>query len=78
MIEIRKKPGESVWEIDQRFKPLKGNLKYAITDMQHRHLFVKSPLPHLKYALRQFNLSRISVKRNEKLFGVPYAGKNTP
>jgi hypothetical protein len=53
MIEIRKKPGESVWEIDQRFKRLKGKLKYAITDMQHRHLFVNSLLPHLKYPLRQ-------------------------
>jgi hypothetical protein len=53
MIEIRKKLGESVWEIDQRFKHLKGKLKYAITDMQHRHLFVNSLLPHLKYPLRQ-------------------------
>jgi hypothetical protein len=53
MIEIRKKPGESVWEIDQRFKHLKGKLKYAMTDMQHRHLFVNSLLPHLKYPLRQ-------------------------
>jgi uncharacterized protein YaaN involved in tellurite resistance len=32
---------------------LKGKLKYAITDMQHRHLFVNSLLPHLKYPLRQ-------------------------
>jgi hypothetical protein len=53
MIEIRKKPGESVWEIDQRFKHLKGKLKYSITDMQHRNLFVNSLLPHLKYPLRQ-------------------------
>jgi hypothetical protein len=53
MIEIRKKPGESVWEIDQRFKRLKGKLKYSITDMQHRKLFVNSLLPHLKYPLRQ-------------------------
>jgi hypothetical protein len=57
MIEIRKKKkkkiGEYVWEIDQRFKHLKGKLKYAITDMQHRHLFVNSLLPHLKYSLRQ-------------------------
>jgi hypothetical protein len=52
MIEIRKKPGESVWKIDQRFKHLKGKLKYEITDMQHRHLFVNSMLPHLKYPLR--------------------------
>jgi hypothetical protein len=52
MIEIRQKPGESVWEIDQRFKRLKGKLRYAMTDMQHRHLFVNSLLPHLKYPLR--------------------------
>jgi hypothetical protein len=53
IIEIRQKPGESVWEIDQRFKQLKGKLKYLMTEMQHRHLFVKSLLPHLKYPLRQ-------------------------
>jgi hypothetical protein len=53
MIEIRQKPGESVWEIDKRFKRLKGNLKYANNDMQHMHLFVNSLLPHLKYPLRQ-------------------------
>jgi hypothetical protein len=52
MIEIRQKLGEFVWEIDQRFKHLKGKLKYAMTDMQHRNLFVNSLLPHLKYPLR--------------------------
>jgi hypothetical protein len=39
--------------IDQKFKRLKGKLKYPITDMQHRHLFINSLLPHLKYPLRQ-------------------------
>jgi hypothetical protein len=53
MIEIRQKPGEFVWEIDQNFKHLKGKLKYVMIDMQHRHLFVNSLLPHLKYQLRQ-------------------------
>ena len=53
MVEIRKKPSESVWEIEQRFKHLKGKLKYVMTDMQDRHLFVNSLLPHLKYPLRQ-------------------------
>jgi hypothetical protein len=53
MIEIRQKPRESVWDIDQRFKRLKGKLKYFMTDMQHQHLFVNSLLPHLKYPLRQ-------------------------
>jgi hypothetical protein len=46
MILIRKKLGDSVWEIDHRFKCLKGNLKYEIIDMQHRQLFVISLLPH--------------------------------
>jgi hypothetical protein len=53
MIEIRQKLGESVWEIDHRFKRLKGKLKYLMTNMQHRHLFINSLLPHLKYPLRQ-------------------------
>jgi hypothetical protein len=53
MIKIRQKPGDSFWEIDQRFKHLKGKLKYSITDMQHSQLFVNSLLPHLKYPLRQ-------------------------
>jgi hypothetical protein len=35
MIEIRKKLGESIWEINQRFKKLKGKLKYLMTDMHH-------------------------------------------
>jgi hypothetical protein len=48
MIEIMQKPSESIWEIDQRFKHLKGKLKYAISSMQHGHLFVNSLLPHLK------------------------------
>jgi hypothetical protein len=33
MIEIRQKLGEFVWDIDQRFKRLKGKLKYAMTNM---------------------------------------------
>ena len=53
MIEIRHKLGESVWEIEKRFKQLKGKLKYVMTYMHHRHLFVNSLLPHLKYTLRQ-------------------------
>jgi hypothetical protein len=53
MIEIRQKIGESIWEIDQRFKRLKGKLKYRMTKMQHRHMFVNSLLPHLKYPLQK-------------------------
>jgi hypothetical protein len=53
MIEITQKPGESLWDIDQIFKRLKGKLKYVMTYMQHRHLFINSMLPHLKYPLRQ-------------------------
>ena len=39
--------------MDQKFKRLKGKLKYTINDTQHRHLFVNSLFPHLKYPLRQ-------------------------
>jgi hypothetical protein len=53
IIKIRQKPRESVWDIDQIFKRLKGKLKYLMTDLQHRHLFVNSLLPQLKYLLRQ-------------------------
>jgi hypothetical protein len=67
MIEIGKKPRESVWDIDQRFKQLKGNLKYAMTYMQHRHLFVNSLLPHLKYPLREqkFQLEEIQYQKTD-------------
>jgi hypothetical protein len=53
MIEIWKKPSDYVWDIDHRFKPLKGKLKYAMIDMQHKHFFVNSLLPHFKCPLRQ-------------------------
>jgi hypothetical protein len=53
MIEIRQKLGESIWEIAHMFKRLKDKLKYVMTDMKHKHLFVNSLLPHLKYPLRQ-------------------------
>jgi hypothetical protein len=49
MIEIRQELGESEWDINQRFKQLKGKLKYLMTYMQHRHMLVNSLLPHLKY-----------------------------
>ena len=53
MIEIKKKLGQYVWEIEQRFKRLKGMIKYVMKNIQHKHLFVNSLLPHLKYPLRQ-------------------------
>jgi hypothetical protein len=42
MIEVRQKLGESIWDIDQKFKTLKGKLRYPISDMQHRPLFINS------------------------------------
>jgi hypothetical protein len=67
MIEIRQKPGDSVWDIDQRFKQLKGKLKYLMIDMQHWHLFVNALLPHLKYALRQQNFQMQAEALQENL-----------
>jgi hypothetical protein len=31
--EIKEKPGELVWAVDQKFKILKGKLKYLIIDV---------------------------------------------
>jgi hypothetical protein len=33
MIEIKQKPGELVWEVDQKLKRIKDNLKYLIIGM---------------------------------------------
>jgi hypothetical protein len=53
MIEIKKKLGDSVWDIDHNFKRLNGKLKYPIIDMKHKHLFVNSLLAQMKYPLRK-------------------------
>ena len=55
MIEVRLKPGEFVLDIDHNFKTLKGKLKYPISDMQHKKLFINDFLPHFKYPLGQQN-----------------------
>jgi hypothetical protein len=51
-IEIKQKPGESIREVEKKFKRLKGKFKYHITSMKHRNLLVNSLLPHLRYPLR--------------------------
>jgi hypothetical protein len=51
MIEIRQKPGEFVWEIDQRFKRLKGKLKYLMNEMQHQTLVCQFTTPTIKISI---------------------------
>jgi len=53
MIEVKRNPSDLVWEVDRKFKRLKGKVKYHITDMKHKHLFVNFLLAHQKYPLRQ-------------------------
>ena len=53
MIEVRQKPREYVWDIDQKFKTLKGKLKCPISSMQHKHVFINSMLAHFKCPFRQ-------------------------
>jgi hypothetical protein len=67
MIEIKQKIGELVWEIIQKFKRLKGKLKYPITDMQHRNLFIISLFPHLKYPLRKHKFQTQAEALQESL-----------
>jgi hypothetical protein len=67
MIKIRQKPGEYGWDIYQRFKWLKVKLKYVMTAMQRKHIFVNSLLPHLKYPLRQQNFQTQAEDLQESL-----------
>jgi hypothetical protein len=53
MIQVKHKPRESIWDINHKFKTLKGKLKYPISYMQHRDFFINYFLPHFKYPLRQ-------------------------
>jgi hypothetical protein len=67
MIYIKHNPGESIWEVDNKFKRIKGNLKYTITDTHHRHLFVNYLFPYLKYPLRKKN-SKVRVRPCKQLY----------
>jgi hypothetical protein len=53
MKEIKQKVAEPVWEFDQRFKTLTGQLTFQILDEQKKEWFISTLLPHIIVPLMQ-------------------------
>lgn len=45
--------GETVWDFDQRFKVLMGQVSFSISDAQHKDWFIYTFLPHVRVPLMQ-------------------------
>ena len=54
--EIQQKGGESVWDFDQRFKLLLGEVSFTIWLEQHKEWFIIALLPHIRLPLMQHKL----------------------
>ena len=46
-------PQESVWDFDQRFKTLLGQVKFEFPAQQHQEWFIATLLPHIRLPLMQ-------------------------
>jgi hypothetical protein len=51
--EIKQKVVEPIWEFDQRFKTLAGQLTFKIPDEQNKEWFIIALLPHIRVPLMQ-------------------------
>ena len=51
--EIQQKRGESVWDIDQRFKVLLDQVSFTIGPEKHKEWFIAALLPHIRTPLMQ-------------------------
>jgi len=51
--EIKQMPHESVWDFDQRFKTLLGQVNFAFPAQQHQEWFIVALLPHIWLPLMQ-------------------------
>ena len=49
--EIKKLENESVWELDQRFKMLMGQMIFNIPEEHHKEWFIAALLPHIRLPL---------------------------
>jgi len=45
--EIKQLSSETVWDFDQRFKVLMGQVSFTIPDAQHKEWFIATLLPHV-------------------------------
>jgi hypothetical protein len=57
MKEIKQKVDEPVWEFDQRFNTLTGQLDFQIPDEQNKEWFIAALLPHIKVPMMQQNIA---------------------
>jgi hypothetical protein len=55
--EIKQKVVEPVWEFDQRFKTLTGQLTFQIPDQKNKEWFIVSLLPHIIVPLMKQKIS---------------------
>ena len=46
-------PHESVWDFDQRFKTLLGQVNFEFPAQQHQEWFIVALLPHIRLPLMQ-------------------------
>ena len=53
MKEIKQLPHELVWDFDQRFKTLLGQVNFEFPPQQHQEWFVIALLPHIRLPLMQ-------------------------
>jgi hypothetical protein len=51
--EIKKKVTKPIWEFDQRFKTLPGQLSFQIPDEQNKEWFIAALFPHIRVPLMQ-------------------------
>jgi hypothetical protein len=51
--EIKDMPHELVWDFDQRFKTLLGQVNFEFPTQQHKEWFIDALLPHIQLPLMQ-------------------------
>ena len=51
--ENKQMPHESVWDFDQRFKTLLGQVSFEFPAQQHQEWFIATLLPHIRLPLMQ-------------------------
>ena len=56
-------PHESVWDFDQRFKTLLGQVKFVFLVQQHQEWFIAALLPHIRLPLMQQKVTSQSEAR---------------
>jgi len=51
--EIKQLSNKTVWDFDQRFKVLMGQVSFSIPDAEHKEWFIGALLPHVRVPMMQ-------------------------